>query len=289
MKNILYYLAYLLLGFTEMMFTNYVALSIFHSLILFYIMTFFAYFIAGIFMNLYSHSFRKKPITISILFLIGLVAGRFLHLKLIIYLCFFVGLASYLFGIYWHKYWRNTFFKSSIIIWSGLVLFFSFKIIPELVYTQGHQRVSSNITPNLYLKTLNNKILTNTDVKGKVVLLDFWYTSCGLCLIKMPYVEKLAEQYKDNQKIMIIVVGMSKTESFEAQKKWIEKNKYQLMFTYDTSDTLSQQLNFNGAPFEAILDKNGIVRNRHQGFNQNMSELYISKTSTILDKLLTEK
>ncbi len=52
------------------------------------------------------------------------------------------------------------------------------------------------------------------DYKGKVVLLDFWYPSCGPCLQAMPYMQDLYSKYKDSGLVFIGVNGMEGEENF---------------------------------------------------------------------------
>jgi len=45
--------------------------------------------------------------------------------------------------------------------------------------------------PDFELQTLNGKVITSNELKGKIILLDFWDTHCGPCIKLMPHMEKL--------------------------------------------------------------------------------------------------
>ena len=62
---------------------------------------------------------------------------------------------------------------------------------------------------------INSKPLTAKELKGKVVLVDFWTYSCINCLRAMPYIEAWAEKYKDSG---LVVIGVH-TPEFGFEKK----------------------------------------------------------------------
>ena len=49
------------------------------------------------------------------------------------------------------------------------------------------------------------RTVTKADLAGKVVLIDFWATWCGPCLMELPEIQKLVEHYKDAKKEVVIV------------------------------------------------------------------------------------
>src|SRR6202000_427156 len=62
---------------------------------------------------------------------------------------------------------------------------------------------------------INSKPLTAKDLKGKVVLVDFWAYSCINCIRAVPYVRAWAEKYKDSG---LVVIGVH-TPEFDVEKQ----------------------------------------------------------------------
>ncbi len=60
---------------------------------------------------------------------------------------------------------------------------------------------------------VDGKKVSLDDFKGKVVIVDFWYPSCGPCMLAMPYMHKLWVKYKDSGVVFLGVNGMEGEES----------------------------------------------------------------------------
>ncbi|MBI2611730.1 cytochrome c biogenesis protein DipZ [Candidatus Gottesmanbacteria bacterium] len=109
--------------------------------------------------------------------------------------------------------------------------------------------------------------LTMSQLKGKVVLIDFWTYTCINCIRTLPYVTSWYEKYKDDG---LIVVGVH-TPEFEFEKKTenVENAIRQYKITYPvaqdndykTWDAYSNRY----WPAKYLIDKDGILRYYHFG------------------------
>jgi thiol-disulfide isomerase/thioredoxin len=54
----------------------------------------------------------------------------------------------------------------------------------------------------------NNDTFTSNDYNNKIVYMDFWTTSCGICFRKFPDLEKLYQKYKSHSNVMIQVINI---------------------------------------------------------------------------------
>ncbi len=123
--------------------------------------------------------------------------------------------------------------------------------------------------PDIPLKIMNNKTGKTrlSDYKGKLVILDFWYTGCGSCIAGFPKMEKLQKQFGD--KIQILLVNSWESEEQVAEK--IEKNSHLRMHipdlpsVIDDTQVLLQLFPIgSGVGQHGWIDKNGsFIANAH--------------------------
>lgn len=114
---------------------------------------------------------------------------------------------------------------------------------------------------------LNSKPLTPADLKGKVVLVDFWTYSCINCLRAIPYVRAWAEKYRDKG---LIVIGVHSPEfAFEKNIDNVRKAVADLKIDYpvaiDNTYSIWRAFKNQYWPAHYFIDADGNIRHHHFG------------------------
>jgi thiol-disulfide isomerase/thioredoxin len=118
-----------------------------------------------------------------------------------------------------------------------------------------------------WLNTPGNKPLNLEDLKGKVVLIDFWTYSCINCQRTFPYITGWYDKYKDDGLVVIGVhtpeFGFEKVESnvAAAAKRYGVDYPIALDNDYATWDAWGQRY----WPAHYLIDQTGMVRQVHYG------------------------
>jgi thiol-disulfide isomerase/thioredoxin len=134
----------------------------------------------------------------------------------------------------------------------------------------------SSSLPNLYkapeITGLTNWINSHTinsmsDLKGKVVLVDFWTYSCYNCINTLPYVKSWYKKYKNDG---FVVLGIHAPEfKFERNlknvKKAVKSNGIKFPVALDNGFKLWRAYRNRYWPAFYLIDKNGYVRYTHFG------------------------
>src|SRR6202789_745918 len=114
---------------------------------------------------------------------------------------------------------------------------------------------------------LNSKPLTAKELKGKVVLVDFWTYSCINCLRSLPYLRAWADKYKDSG---LVVIGVHTPEfDFEKQQPNVQKAVQKFGITYpvalDSNNAIWDAFHNQYWPASYFIDATGKVRYTHFG------------------------
>jgi thiol-disulfide isomerase/thioredoxin len=121
------------------------------------------------------------------------------------------------------------------------------------------------------------KTLSKGDLAGKVVMIDFWATWCGPCLMELPEVQKMIEAYAKDKKDLIIVAlsqDDDPKELAEVRKlveKTLDEKKIKLTGTsvglvgLDPSHSVGDAFQINAYPTVVLLDGKGVVQAAHVG------------------------
>jgi thiol-disulfide isomerase/thioredoxin len=127
---------------------------------------------------------------------------------------------------------------------------------------------------------VNSKPLTAKDLKGKVVLVDFWTYSCINCLRSLPYIEAWSQKYKDDG---LVVIGVHTPEfDFEKQLPNVQKAVQKFGITYpialDSNQAIWNAFHNEFWPAHYFIDAKGKVRFEHFGEgNYDQSEHWIQQ------------
>lgn len=122
--------------------------------------------------------------------------------------------------------------------------------------------------------TADGKPLTTAELKGKVVLIDFWTYSCINCIRTFPFIKTMQERYADKG---LVIVGVHTPEfAFEAETKNVEreikKNGFSHVVALDPDYKTWNAYANRYWPAEYFFDRQGRLRHVHFGegeYDQN--------------------
>ncbi|MFA5523497.1 MAG: TlpA disulfide reductase family protein [Tissierellales bacterium] len=112
--------------------------------------------------------------------------------------------------------------------------------------------------PDFILKDLEGNSVSIKDFKGeKAVFLNFWASWCPPCREEMPDLDKLYQEYKDDD---FIVLAVNVGESEKTVKEFIVENDYSFPVLLDITQATGIAYNTFSIPTSVLVDKEGIIR-----------------------------
>lgn len=137
--------------------------------------------------------------------------------------------------------------------------------------------------PN-FTVTIDGKPTQLSDLKGKVVLINFFATWCGPCMIELPILQKkVFDKYKEKDNFSLIILGRGHTEA--EMQKFVNSKNYTMPFYPDFDKSIYNLYASKLIPRNYIIDENGIVVFASIGYNPEEFE----QMTNFLDKLVTKK
>jgi thiol-disulfide isomerase/thioredoxin len=105
--------------------------------------------------------------------------------------------------------------------------------------------------------------VTRENLRGKVVLVDFWASWCGPCRESMPLYDKLRAEFPTDR---FDVLAINLDEEYSDAQAFLAKNKVSYPVALDPLGTTAQSFGLVGMPSSFLLDEKGVIRQRHTGF-----------------------
>jgi len=112
------------------------------------------------------------------------------------------------------------------------------------------------VAQNFSLKDLNGQVVHLNDYRGKVIFLNFWATWCPPCIVEMPSMEKLYNEFK-GEDFVILAVDMQ--EDFETVKRFKEKFNLTFPILLDEEGVVATYYGVMGLPATYFIDRQGYL------------------------------
>jgi len=112
------------------------------------------------------------------------------------------------------------------------------------------------------LKDANGRDVKLTDLKGKVVLVNFWATWCEGCQVEIPWFVEFQKEYEARG---LVVIGISMDDDgWKSGRPWLKEKKGNYPSLIG-NEGLGKQYGLDGMPLTALVDREGRIADVHPG------------------------
>ncbi len=127
------------------------------------------------------------------------------------------------------------------------------------------------MAPDFELPALDGSTIKLSELRDKKVLLNFWATWCGFCVIEMPDLQKLQESHDD-----LLVLTVNVGESKETVQKFMEENNLNLTVVLDEKMNIANTYGVRSYPTTIAVNHKGEAVRGYVGMltYEQMEQLY---------------
>lgn len=127
------------------------------------------------------------------------------------------------------------------------------------------------LAPNFTLKSHSGKNVKLSELRGQIILLNFWASWCGPCRTEMPLLVKIHDKYKG---MGFTVLGVNVEEDTAPAISIINKTKINFPVLFDKENSVSKLYKVSAMPSTILIDRDGNMRYLHEGYKPGDEEKY---------------
>ncbi len=128
--------------------------------------------------------------------------------------------------------------------------------------------------PDFSLVNQKGETVKLSDLKGRVVVIDFWATWCKPCIGLFPSMQKLVDKYKEDDTVSFLFINTWENASDKKQlvNKFLSQNNYNFNVPLDLDAKVVESFGVQGIPAKFVIDARGHVRFFGMGFDGNSED-----------------
>jgi thiol-disulfide isomerase/thioredoxin len=123
------------------------------------------------------------------------------------------------------------------------------------------------------LVDINGKLYSMDHLKGKLIVINFWFVGCGPCEVEMPELNNLYKKFNNYPDVIFISYAKSKEAKIQ---RFLEKNDFWYPVIVLT-DEQAQEFKIEAYPTNFLIDKNGVFIYASRGISPGAVHIMESK------------
>ncbi|MDJ0806414.1 MAG: TlpA disulfide reductase family protein [Gammaproteobacteria bacterium] len=137
-----------------------------------------------------------------------------------------------------------------------------------------HASIASTLqepAPDFTLKSLSGENLKLSELRGEVVMVNFWASWCGPCRQEMPLLDQLYQRY---QPMGFTILGVNVEEDPGLARKVLKEQPVSFPILFDRRNQVSELYQVSAMPSTFLVDRDGKLRFLHKGYKPGYEEHY---------------
>ena len=138
---------------------------------------------------------------------------------------------------------------------------------------------STALAPSFTLPSRSGDNVSLAQLKGKVVMLNFWASWCGPCRQEMPLLDQMHKRYSA---LGFTLVGVNVDANSKDAEEWLSKTPVSFPVLFDRESKVSKMYDVSAMPSTVFIDRQGNVRYLHRGYKAGDEGEYLNQIRALL-------
>jgi peroxiredoxin len=138
---------------------------------------------------------------------------------------------------------------------------------------------SATIAPSFTLPSRAGDSVSLEQLKGQVVMLNFWASWCGPCRQEMPLLDQMHKRYSA---LGFTLLGVNVEANTADAERWLGETPVSFPVLFDKDSKVSKLYDVSAMPSTVFIDRKGNVRYLHRGYKPGDESEYLNQIRALL-------
>ena len=162
--------------------------------------------------------------------------------------------------------------------WKQLFVIVPVVLVAFCFNAQAAQVLSGKAT-DFTLKSRSGKNIKLSELRGQVVMINFWASWCGPCRQEMPLLEDL---YKKYNALGFTLLGVNVEQDSSKANAYLRDISVSFPILFDTKNAVSKAYNISAMPSTVMVDRDGNLRYLHHGYKPGYEKEYQNQIKALI-------
>lgn len=144
---------------------------------------------------------------------------------------------------------------------------------PKAAFFKGEKAL------DFIVRDLNGKPIKLSELKGNVVVLNFWFTTCGPCIQELPSLNSLVKEYKDKAVVFLAITFNKKG----VVQQFLEEQTFDYAIAVNAHDVITSY-GVQSYPTSMVINKKGEIVLKELGYRTNIKTVLSKSINSQLEK-----
>jgi peroxiredoxin len=151
--------------------------------------------------------------------------------------------------------------------------------VAAMLATTSLVGASASMAPSFSLPSRAGDSVSLGQLKGRVVMLNFWASWCGPCRQEMPLLDQMHKRYSA---LGFTLVGVNVDANSKDAEDWLSKTPVSFPVLFDRDSKVSAMYDVKAMPSTVFIDRKGNVRYLHKGYKPGDEGEYLNQIRALL-------